>query len=62
MTGMGKDGSEAVKRLKQLGGSAIAQDEDSCVVFGMPKALVDNNLADAVLPLDSIANQINRLF
>lgn len=62
MTGMGKDGYEAVKRLKQIGGYSVAQDEESCVVFGMPKALVDNNLADAVLPLDSIANQINRLF
>ncbi len=62
MTGMGKDGLEAVKRLKQLGGYSVAQDEDSCVVFGMPKAIVDNNLADAVLPLDSIATQINKLF
>lgn len=62
MTGMGKDGFEAVKKLKQLGGYAVAQDEESCVVFGMPKALVDNNLADAVLPLDSIASQINKLF
>lgn len=62
MTGMGKDGFEAVKRLKKLGGYSVAQDEDSCVVFGMPKALVDNNLADAVLPLDSIATQINKLF
>ncbi len=62
MTGMGKDGFEAVKRLKQIGGYSVAQDEDSCVVFGMPKALVDNKLADAILPLDSIATQINKLF
>jgi two-component system chemotaxis response regulator CheB len=62
MTGMGKDGYEAVKRLKQLGGYSVAQDEESCVVFGMPKALVENNLADAILPLDSIPVQINRLF
>ncbi len=62
MTGMGKDGYEAVKRLKKMGGYSVAQDEDSCVVFGMPKALVDNNLADAILPLDLIATQINRLF
>lgn len=62
MTGMGKDGYEAVKRLKQIGGYSVAQDEESCVVFGMPKALVDNNLADAILPLDSIPTQINKLF
>lgn len=62
MTGMGKDGLEAVKRLKQLGGYSVAQDEESSVVYGMPKAIVDNNLADAILPLDSISSQINRLF
>jgi two-component system chemotaxis response regulator CheB len=62
MTGMGKDGYEATKRLKSLGGYSVAQDEDSCVVFGMPKAIVENNLADAILPLDSIAEQINKLF
>lgn len=62
MTGMGKDGFEAVKRLKQLGGISIAQDEDSSVIYGMPKAIVDNNLADAILPLESIPEQINKLF
>lgn len=62
MTGMGKDGSEAVKKLKQFGGYAIAQDEETSVVYGMPKAIVDNGSADMVLPLDNIANQINKVF
>lgn len=62
MTGMGKDGLEAVKRLKQIGGYAFAQDEESSVVYGMPKAIVDNNLADLILPLNKIAFQINKLF
>ncbi|MCL6493815.1 MAG: chemotaxis protein CheB, partial [Ignavibacterium sp.] len=62
MTGMGKDGLEAVRRLKQLGGFVIAQDEESSVVYGMPRAIVDNNLADLILPLDKIAFQINNIF
>ncbi|MGQ9642756.1 MAG: protein-glutamate methylesterase/protein-glutamine glutaminase [Ignavibacterium sp.] len=62
MTGMGKDGLEAVRRLKQLGGFAIAQDEESSVVYGMPRAIIDNDLADLVLPLDKIAFQINNIF
>lgn len=62
MTGMGRDGLEAVRRLKQLGGFAIAQDQESSVVYGMPRAIVDNDLADLVLPLDKIAFQINNIF
>jgi two-component system chemotaxis response regulator CheB len=42
------------------GGYSIAQDEDSCVVYGMPKAIVDAGYADLVLPLESIANAINK--
>lgn len=61
MTGMGKDGLIGIKRLKGLGGSTIAQDEESCVVYGMPKAIVDNGFADAVLPLGKIASEINRV-
>ncbi len=61
MTGMGKDGYEAIKDLKLLGGYSIAQDEETCVVYGMPKAVVDAGLADAVLPLEKISESINRL-
>ena len=61
MTGMGKDGYEGVKRLKSLGGSSIAQDEESCVVYGMPKAIVEGGLADAVLPAEKIPEMINKV-
>lgn len=61
MTGMGKDGFEAIKKLKSIGGYTIAQDEESSVVYGMPKAIVDGNLADAVLPLNKFSETINNL-
>ncbi|MCF8240200.1 MAG: chemotaxis response regulator protein-glutamate methylesterase [Melioribacteraceae bacterium] len=59
MTGMGKDGFEGIKRLKALGGYTIAQDELSCVVYGMPKAIVDKGLADSISPLEKIPKLIN---
>jgi two-component system chemotaxis response regulator CheB len=61
MTGMGKDGLDGIKELKGLGGYSIAQDEASCVVYGMPKAVVDAGLADAIIPLEKISESINRL-
>jgi two-component system chemotaxis response regulator CheB len=60
MTGMGRDGADAIKELKIKGGYSIVQDEESCVVYGMPKAVVDAGYADLVLPLDNIANAINK--
>lgn len=60
MTGMGRDGADAIKELKIKGGYSIAQDEDTSVVYGMPKAIVDAGNADAILPLDNIANTINK--
>jgi two-component system chemotaxis response regulator CheB len=59
MTGMGSDGCDGVKVLKQKGGYVIAQDEASCVVYGMPKAIADAGLADEIVPLDKIAETIN---
>ena len=59
MTGMGKDGFEAVKKLKGLGGYCIAQNEETCVVYGMPKTIVDADLADLVLPAEKIPEAIN---
>jgi two-component system chemotaxis response regulator CheB len=61
MTGMGRDGTEGIKELKGLGGYSIAQDEDSCVVYGMPKSIVDSGLADMILPLDKIGEAINKV-
>lgn len=61
MTGMGKDGFEAIKNLKSLGGYSIAQDEQTCIVYGMPKAIVDAGLADNILPLEKIPETINKV-
>ncbi len=61
MTGMGKDGLEGIKRLKELGGYSLVQDESSCVVYGMPKAVVDAGLADVIAPADKISGIINKV-
>jgi len=61
MTGMGKDGLEGIKKLKNLGGYCIAQNAESCIVYGMPKAVVDYGCADVVSPLDKIAEVINKV-
>jgi two-component system chemotaxis response regulator CheB len=58
MTGMGSDGTQSLKLMKQNGATIIAQDETTCVVFGMPKEAVESGLADAVLPLNQIADMI----
>jgi two-component system chemotaxis response regulator CheB len=62
MTGMGKDGFDAVKELKNIGGVSLAQDEESCVVYGMPRAIIEGKLADLVAPLEKIPELINMVF
>jgi two-component system chemotaxis response regulator CheB len=61
MTGMGNDGTAACRLIKQRGGTIVAQDEASCVVFGMPRELVEQGIADVVAPLDRIASEITQL-
>ncbi len=61
LTGMGMDGADGVERIKNAGGKAIAEDERSCVVYGMPKGIVDRGLADRVVPLEMIATAIQQL-
>lgn len=58
MTGMGADGCEGMKKIKASGGYSIAQDEPTCVVYGMPKAVVDAGLADEIRPVQDIAQAI----
>lgn len=58
LTGMGNDGVDGAKILRDKGGILIAQSEASCVVYGMPKAVVDANLANLVLDADEIAQAI----
>lgn len=61
LTGMGKDGLEGCRRIKRAGGQVIAQNEATCVVYGMPRAVVEAGVADFVLPLDRIAEEVARL-
>ena len=61
LTGMGADGAEGLKEMKDAGASTIAQDEKSCVVFGMPKEAIKLGGVDKILPLDNIANEIIRM-
>jgi len=58
LTGMGSDGLEGLRLVKAKGGLVFAQDEASCVVYGMPRAVVENNLADKVVHIDHMANEI----
>jgi two-component system, chemotaxis family, protein-glutamate methylesterase/glutaminase len=58
MTGMGADGAEGLLELKRAGGTTIAQDESTSVVFGMPKEAIDRGAAEVVLPLPRIASGI----
>ncbi len=59
LTGMGRDGRDGAAAMKATGARIFAQDEESCVVYGMPRAIVEANLADAVLPLEAIPREIN---
>ncbi|MEM3698283.1 MAG: chemotaxis protein CheB, partial [Archaeoglobaceae archaeon] len=60
LTGMGEDGAKGMKKIHDLGGKVIACSEDTCVVFGMPKAVIDLGVADSVKPLFEIAEEIAR--
>lgn len=61
LTGMGSDGVDGARVLREKGGYLIAQSEASCVVYGMPKAVVDANLAHMVLDADDIAEAIIKI-
>jgi len=58
MTGMGDDGAKGLLEMKEAGAYTIAQDKDSCVVFGMPKEAIKINAVDKILPLEQIAPHI----
>ncbi len=58
MTGMGEDGADALGVVKSGGGMTIAQSEESCVVYGMPKAAIERGNAIRVVPLEALANTL----
>jgi len=58
LTGMGNDGAKGLIAMKKTGSRIFAQNEDTCVVYGMPKAVVDAGIADKVLSLDEMAGEI----
>jgi len=61
MTGMGADGAEGLKLMRNEGAATIAQDEESCTVFGMPRAAIEIGAAQHVVPLMSLAERIEEL-
>jgi len=61
MTGMGRDGTEGLRLLKQSGAYNLAQDENTCVVYGMPMEAVKAGVVDEVLPLKQIAERITKI-
>jgi two-component system chemotaxis response regulator CheB len=62
MTGMGNDGTAGAGAMKRAGAPIWAQDEESCVVYGMPRAVFESGVVDKVLPLPRIATELARIF
>ncbi len=58
LTGMGHDGTKGARAVKKAGGAVLAQDEASCVVFGMPRAVMEAGCADRMVPLDGMAGAV----
>jgi two-component system chemotaxis response regulator CheB len=54
MTGMGDDGARGLLEMKEAGAATLAQDEASCVVFGMPREAIARGAVDEVVPLDRL--------
>ncbi|RLB90617.1 MAG: chemotaxis response regulator protein-glutamate methylesterase [Deltaproteobacteria bacterium] len=61
LTGMGSDGAEGLLEMKRSGAKTIAQDEKSCVVFGMPNVAIKLGAADKIVSLDQVAQEIVRM-
>ena len=61
MTGMGEDGAQGLGAVKKAGGMTIAQSEESCVVFGMPKAAIERGYAMRVVALDVLSTTLQAL-
>lgn len=60
-TGMGSDGTDGARKIKEFNGSVIAESEKSCVIYGMPKEVINAGLADAVVDLEKMATSLLQL-
>jgi two-component system chemotaxis response regulator CheB len=58
MTGMGNDGQKGAVRIKASGGMVLTQSEESCIIYGMPRSVVESGMSDATVPLASMAREI----
>jgi len=58
LTGMGKDGAAGISVIKRHGGRTIAEHESTCVVYGMPKVVIESGTADSVVPLNEVPDEI----
>ncbi|HEY3309261.1 MAG TPA: CheB methylesterase domain-containing protein [Desulfuromonadaceae bacterium] len=58
LTGMGKDGAEGIQHIKAIGGITMAQDQDSCAIFGMPKAAAETGVVDFVLSPEKMGKKL----
>ena len=61
LTGLGSDGAKGLEAIKDAGGNTIAEDQSTCVVFGMPKAAIELGCVDEIVPLPQIAQTILRM-
>jgi two-component system chemotaxis response regulator CheB len=61
LTGMGCDGAEGTRKVREMGGITIAQDEESSLIYGMPKAAAETGCVDLVLPLEKIPAELDSL-
>ncbi len=62
LTGMGNNGVKGIENLKNKGGIVIAQNEETCIVYGMPRAVIEAKLANHISPIDNICNEIISYF
>jgi two-component system chemotaxis response regulator CheB len=58
LTGMGSDGVEGMRAIRHAGGRTLAESEETCVIYGMPKAASEAGVVDESIPLDRMADEI----
>jgi two-component system chemotaxis response regulator CheB len=58
LTGMGSDGARGMRAIKVAGGKTLAESEETCVVYGMPKSAVEEGVVDKIIPIHDMARAI----